>query len=136
LLFAAAIVGLGLTQILAMRCLSGGRPITEVFGWTGVLAAAVVATTILPISLGTYLFTDQSVAFRRVVFGSIVFQVVVLSTIFLLLYSWRSSVTKFASWAFSLVAPGLLIAVGWLVEIAVVQVAVPSGPRCGAPPVR
>jgi hypothetical protein len=99
-----------------------------------VLAAVVIATTILPITLGTYLFTDQAVPFRRVVFGSIVFQVVVLSTTFLLLYVWRSNVAKFVSWAFSLVVPGLLIAVGWLVDIAVVQVAGRewAAVRCGA----
>jgi hypothetical protein len=34
-LYASAVVGLGLMQILAMRNLSGGRPVIEIFGWTG-----------------------------------------------------------------------------------------------------
>jgi hypothetical protein len=101
----------------------GGSPALSYIGWRGLIILLPVATALLPLSLGMYLFTDQAVAFRRVTFASMFFWYAAIITVFSLLnrpapkYYYLFGVGLYA------LVLGALIWVGYVIDISTQQVA-------------
>jgi hypothetical protein len=94
----AAWISIGLFSVFtavilarAFRRSAEAVPVFHQIGWRGVIVTLLVATALLPLSLGMYIFTDQAIAFRRAMFASILFWYTAFIMIFLLLSRLREA---------------------------------------------
>jgi hypothetical protein len=116
LIISTLIVGL-------VKNLSGGASVFSYIGWRGLIIISLIATALLPLSLGMYLFTDQAVAFRRVVFASMFFWFTVLATAFLFLERLKGMYHYVMQLGFVVVVLSLLAGVAAIMDMSTQQVA-------------